>query len=432
MIGVVELQIISKVIETHDYSLIENNLITADYFEGTGYEAEFDFIHNHYVNFGNVPDKATFLSAFPDIELVSVLESDKYLVDTLREEFLFKRCVPVVKNVAKLLKQDANSAVEYMLQAMKDLQPNYNLGGKDLISGAVERLEHYKDRVAHQDEWYFKTGLSELDNIIHGVQKGEEFFVIFARTNQCKSWILEKIMTHIWEQGANVGYVSPEMGADSIGYRLDTLFRNFSNRDLMWGKEEDINMQEYEDYIHTLKERRNKFIVATPEDFDRRITVSKLRNFVRQYKLDAIAVDGITYMKDERGGRNDNKTTALTNISEDLMSLSVELGIPIFVVVQANRSGVVEAGKEGTPGIESVRDSDGILHNASKALSLRQEGDILEMCVVKQRNGKVNVHLKYDCDINKGMFTYIPDYAEQTEQAPAERKKKKSIGKDVF
>lgn len=432
MIDVVELQIISKVIDTHDYSLIENNLITAEYFNGTGYEAEFDYIRNHYENFGNVPDRATFLSAFPQIELVEVLESDKYLVDTLREEYLFRQSVPVVKNVAKLLKQDANSAVEYMLQAMKDLQPNYNLGGTDLISDALIRLEHYKDRVANQDEWYFKTGLPELDNIIHGVQKGEEFFVIFARTNQCKSWILELIMTHIWEQGANVGYVSPEMGADSIGYRFDTLFRNFSNKDLMWGKD-DIDIEQYEEYINTLKERRNKFIVATPNDFDRRITVGKLRNWVKQYKLDAIAIDGITYMTDERGRRNDNKTTSLTNISEDLMSLSVELGIPVFVVVQANRSGVVEAGKEGTPGIESVRDSDGILHNASKALSLRQDGDILEVCVVKQRNGKVNVRLKYDCEINTGRFTYIPDYDEPVQQQPTERKKKnKPIGKDVF
>ena len=94
-----------------------------------------------------------------------------------------------------------------------------------------------------------------------------------------------------------------------------------------------------------IKTKNNKFIVATPLDFERKITVSKLRNWVKQYKLDLIAIDGITYMSDERGNLRDNKTTKLTNISEDLMSLSMELKIPVLVVVQANRNG---AGDEGT------------------------------------------------------------------------------------
>jgi replicative DNA helicase len=427
---VVELQIISKVIESHDYSIIEDNSITAEYFEGTGYEAEFEFVQDHYAKFGNVPDKATFLSHFPDIELVSVSESDKYLISTLKEECLFRKSVPVVQNIGKLLQTDANQAVEYMLSSVKSLQPNYDLGGVDLIADASVRLEHYKDRVQHQDEWYFTSGFPELDEVIHGIQRGEEFFVIFARTNQCKSWVLEKIITHIWETGANVGYISPEMGADSIGYRFDTLFKNFSNKDLMWGRT-DIDLSEYEKYIQELKSHKNKFIVSTPADFGNRITVGKLKNFIKQHNLEAIAVDGITYMTDERGKHGDNKTTSLTNISEDLMSLSVELNVPVFVVVQANRGGVVDGDKDGTPELESIRDSDGISHNASKIISLRQHETTLEICVKKQRNGIVGTRLKYDCDINTGMFTYIPDYEEQRQ--PQEQKKKtKPIGKDVF
>ena len=431
MICVVELQIISKIIESHDYSIIENNLITEEYFEGTGYEAEFGFIKSHHDIYNNVPDKATFLTAFPNIELVEVCESDKYLIDTLREEYLFRKTVPVVKQVAKLLETDANAATEYLLQSMKDLQPNYSFEGTDLIADANIRLEHYKDRIEHQDEWYFTTGFPELDEVIHGVQRGEELFVIFARTNQCKSWILEKIVAHIWETGGNVGYISPEMGPDSVGYRLDTLLANFSNRDLMWGGT-DLNLAEYEKHINELKTHKNRFWVSTPDKFDNRVTISKLRQCVKQYKLDVLAIDGIKYLSDERGRRSDNLTTSLTNISEDLMRLSVELGIPIFVVVQANRGGV-DTEKSGTPELENIRDSDGISHNASKVISLRQEGDILEIGVKKQRNGIVGTRLKYQCDINTGNFTYLPDYGETQASEPEERKRnKKSVGKDVF
>lgn len=428
----VELQIISKILDTGDYSIIENNLLGREYFKDTGYEEEFDFITEHYQQYKNVPDKATFLSKFPNIELVDVQESEKYLVDTIREEYLFRKSVPVVQQIAKLLETDANAASEYMLQAVKDLTPNYQLGGTDLIADAEERLVHYKERQEHQDDWYFTTGFEELDDTIHGLQRGEELVVIFARTNQGKSWVLEKMITHIWQLGFNVGYISPEMSADSIGYRFDTLYKNYSNKDLVWGKK-DIDIDQYETYIKDLRKNTNKFIVSTPLDFDRKITVSKLRNFVKQYKLDAIAIDGITYMTDERSKRGDNKTTSLTNISEDLMLLSIELKIPILVVVQANRSGVVDADTSGTPELESIRDSDGISHNASKVISIRQKDGTLEMGIKKQRFGVVGGKLMYEWDINTGTFTYMPSDDSAVRREPQKRERKpQAKGKDVF
>ena len=42
----IALQIISKVLNTKDYSIVNNNLLTEDYF--IGYEAEYKFINNHY------------------------------------------------------------------------------------------------------------------------------------------------------------------------------------------------------------------------------------------------------------------------------------------------------------------------------------------------------------------------------------------------
>lgn len=426
----VELQLLSKILSTGNYSILEDNYITSEYFAGTGFEAEFQYIADHHNQYGNVPDKATFLAKFPDIELVDVTESDKYLVDTIREEYLFKKCKPILEKAAELSVKDANAGVEYLMQSMKDLQPNYQLNGVDLIADAEQRLEHYKERVEHQDDWYFSSGFPELDTVIHGIQRGEELMVLFARTNQGKSWVLEKMITHIWRQGFNVGYISPEMGADSIGYRFDTLYKGFSNKDLMWGNK-DINLDEYERYIAELKKQQSKFIVATPLDFGNKITVSKLRNFVKQYKLEALAIDGITYMTDERGKRNDNKTTSLTNISEDLMTLSVELGIPILVVVQANRGGVVDNESERNPGLETIRDSDGISHNATKVISLRQKDDSLMMCVEKQRNGKVNCKFKYLWNINIGEFIYTSSDENKTEEVKKREHKQKS-GKDVF
>ena len=431
----VQLQTISKILETGSNAIVEENFLTSEYF--TGYEEQFEFIENHVQKYGNVPDKATFLNAFPDTDLVEVAESDKYLVDTLREELLYQKSVPVLKQMAELLKTDSNAAAEYMANQMAVLQPNYDVGGTDIIAQARKRYEQFQERKKNPKAWRFESGFKELDDLIDGIERKEEFIVIVARTNQGKSWMLEKMSSHVWGLGFNVGYYSAEMSDTKIGFRFDTLTQHYSNRGLMSGND-DIDEEQYLKYVTELQSRPNQFIVATPKDFDGITTVSKLKKWVRKFKLDLIAIDGLTYLTDERGKKNDNKTTSLTNICEDLMSMSMELEIPVLAVVQANRTGVVGEENDGTPALESIRDSDGISHNASKVLSVQQKkNNIFEIDIPKNRNGMRGGKLKYTWDINTGEYTFIPsiDDAEPQERT---RKKVDSQGeqykskKDIF
>lgn len=440
MICVVELQILSKIIATKDFSIIEDNNITEEYFLGQkdrqgrdtdGYVKEFRFIKEHYDKYGNVPDKETFLSAFPiyrDGGLPEVNESDEWLVTTLREERTFKQGAPILQKASEIFLKDANAGVEYMLKSLKELEVNYGIGGVDIIAEGNKRLEHYKERVANQKDWYFTTGFAELDNILHGIQRFEELVVLFARLGQGKSWLLVAIISHIWKLGFNVGYISPEMSDDNIGYRFDTIHNGYSNRSLMWGLD-DIDIEKYEQDIAKLKEQKNKYIVSVPLDFDNRITVSKLRNYIKQNKLDVLAIDGITYLTDERYRRGDSETLSLTHISQDLMALSVELKVPILVVSQANREGA----RDDVPDITNISHSDGIAQSASKVIALRQDDGNLEMLVEKNRYGGEGKKLRYIWNINVGEFIYTENTDDMTkEQKEERREKKKASGKDVF
>ena len=142
---------------------------------------------------------------------------------------------------------------------------------------------------------------------------------------------------------------------------------------------------------------------------DVKITVSKIRNFVQRNKIDILGIDGITYLTDERYQRGDSRTTMLTNISEDLMSLSIELKIPILVVVQSNRSGV-NKDSEDTPDLENIKDSDGIGANATKVIAIKQKvaENIIQLSVKKHRDGKTGQTLLYQFDFDTGTFTYVP------------------------
>lgn len=399
----VTLQILNKVIQSSKLDLIQNNDLTVDYFPE--YEAEFNYIVNHYKDYGNVPDKETFSSVFPNFEFIEVTESDRYLLDTVFEEYTYSRMVGIIQVCADKLKTDSNDAVEYLKAQMIDISIRTGRTYVDIIGQANLRLKEFLDKKNSSQPWCISTGFPELDNIVQGWTRGEEFVVIFARTGQGKSWVLVKTAAHAWKLGYRVGYISPEMSANKIGYRFDTLNNHFSNTSLLTG-----NAENYEEYIKELMNSKDRpLYVATPVDFNKRITVSKLRTFCIDNNLDMLCVDGIKYLTDERAQRNDNLTTRLTNVSEDLMYLSMELQIPILVVVQSNRQGVRdEDGNQGTPDLENIRDSDGIAHNATKVISLRQHGPGLEMSIKKNRDGANNINLVYTWDIDTGTFTYVP------------------------
>lgn len=405
----VELQIISKILRDGTASILENNQITPDFFPQ--YTQEINYILDHREQYGNIPDKETFLEKFPDFDILEVSETERYLVDTIREEHLYGNAVPIVQKFAELLKSDANEAAEYLKSQLQYLQPNYNIGGIDITKQSDIRYTEYQERKANQKNFYFDSGFKELDDIIHGIQRGEELLVLVARLGQGKSWVLLKMAVSIWAQTANIGYLSPEMSYNTIGYRIDTLLGHFSNSNLMHGNDEES----YHEFIEGLKNKESKFVVATPKDFNKKVTVSKLRNFVEQYQLQALFIDGIKYLSDERGKKGDNLTTSLTNISEDLMELSVELGIPVIVVVQANRGGVSDANEDDTPELESIRDSDGIAHNASKVISLKQKADsVLVMSVKKNRFGKMGSSVSYAWNIDRGEFNYLSTNDKET------------------
>lgn len=394
----VELQILSKILKDKNMSLLTLNNITDDYF--ITYQTEYEFIRDHVHKYGNVPDKETFLAKFPDFTVVEVAETDKYLIDTFNEEHLYAKAVPVVSKIAELMQTDANAAIEYLGSQLDNLRVHSAVMGTDIISQARKRYEEYEEMRANPEKFQIPTGFDQLDKIIGGWRRGEELAVMFARTGQGKSWLLIKSLQHAWRLGYRVGLIEPEMSDVKTGYRFDTLYGHMSNRSMVRGED----LPEYEGYIKDLETRENPFFVVSPKEFNRRITVSKLRSFIQTNNIDILGVDGISYLTDERMKRGDNRTSQLTNISEDLMDLSIELKVPIIVVAQSNREGAKD---DDAPGLENIRDSDGIAYNCSVAISARQKDSNVELNVRKNRNGVTGDKISYLWDIDTGKFTFV-------------------------
>jgi hypothetical protein len=57
-------QLLNRILETKDFTVISQNNITEQYF--FNYKTEFNFIKDHVERYGVVPDKLTFVASFPD------------------------------------------------------------------------------------------------------------------------------------------------------------------------------------------------------------------------------------------------------------------------------------------------------------------------------------------------------------------------------
>lgn len=420
-----EVQILSKVLSSGNPSIILDNNLLEEYFPN--YQEEYRFIMNHYLEYGNPPDVETFLDKFEEFDLVDVKEDDSYLVDAIKEENFFSKLSPVINRVADIAPADSYGAVDYLISVIPSLLQDKKKAGVDIISTAEERYYEWVERNSGNKESFFiPTGFKELDDEIGGFSRGEELVVLLARTGNGKTWVLMKMLESAWTSGFRVGLIEPEMSYNRVGYRFDTLNSHLSNSRMIRGGDIDG----YKEHIEALKHKSVPFIVATPKDFSNKVTVSKLRNFCISNKLDMLAVDGISYLKDDRAVRGDNKSTALTNISEDLMSLSVELKIPILVVAQSNRGGTMYT---NGPEVENIRDSDGISFNASLIISVIKKDPGIIMSTKKSRNGEMGDDKTYIWDADKGTFKFVPTCGStrSADQVEAQRRRYKD-SQEVF
>lgn len=387
------------------------------------YEKEYEYISDHYKQHKAIPDITSVLDHFPDFTPITVTESVTYLEQRLYEEYVYNEAVNIINSSADGFAKDAVKTKEEILAKLQQIAPPTRSYGVDIIKSAPTRYDTLIDRQVHREEHIFSTNMKELDIILNGgLRRGEEFVVIYARTNNAKTWIAEKLAVEVWAgekdakgnpipgKGHNVGFFSPEMSAEEIGYRFDTLFKNFDNHGIT-GSDSTFKSDTYKSYVNTLaKKDRPLFNVVTPLDFpDKRVTVTELRKWVEALKLEMIVIDGLQYLTNERAGRGKNSVENLTEISEDLMLLSMELKIPIVAVMQANRVGARDSGGEvstESPELDTIRGSDGVSHNASRAISVYKAKSIIKLYLSKNRYGEKGQHLFYDYDINTGKFTY--------------------------
>ena len=410
-----QLQVLNKVLQTKDFSLIELNNLTEDFF--FNYKAEFNYIKNHYEKYQSVPDKLTFINIFPEFDIIEVTEPDNYLIEQLYKDYNSSFIASRFNQIKKLIEEDkTDEAVAYLVNSVDNLHQGSAIQSHDLLND-TSRYDRYLERVANHDKYYIRTGFPELDNIIGGLDRENENMVIAARTGIGKTWTLLIMAAAAVQQGLRVGIYSGEMSVDKVGYRIDTIIGGINNNIITRGIDTSVQMQ-YKNYLENLKkgiyskDGRGALKVLTPNDIAGPATVAALRAFVDKEHLEILFIDQYSLLEDTSHAQSGHERVA--NISKAVKNLQVMKRIPIVSVAQMNRTKNDDGEKDTT----QIGLSDRIGQDATCVIMLDREREYLDeqktqvkddkliMDITKSRDGGTG-KLVYKANFNTGKFLIL-------------------------
>lgn len=169
-------------------------MLTSSHFVQTA--NEFKFLSEYVDKYKSVPDKETFISKFPNWSFINVNEPTRALIDVIREEELFRRGVKVFNETSAIFEKDANEGAKHLIQAVKDLEPNYTVSGLNVAKQARERFEEWDKKVKQENPPFIPIKFKELNDVLYGLQRGNDLIVFNSRISNGK---------RVWYTNAVIG-----------------------------------------------------------------------------------------------------------------------------------------------------------------------------------------------------------------------------------
>ncbi|MDF2466375.1 MAG: dnaB [Ramlibacter sp.] len=273
----------------------------------------------------------------------------------------------------------------------------FNTQGKP-VDKILDEAEQLLDRVQEMadnpnDITGVPTGFYDLDRMTSGMQAGD-MIVLAARPSMGKTALAINIAEHVaLNEGLPVAVFSMEMGASQLAVRIVGSIGRIDQMHLRTGKLTDSEWPRLTEAIEKLR-NISLHIDETPG-----LTTSELRANARRLarqcgKLGLIVVDYLQLMSVSSSMSEENRATAVGEISRGLKMLAKELQCPVIALSQLSRG--VESRTDKRPMMSDLRESGAIEQDADVIMFIyrddyynkdSKEPGVAEIIISKQRNG---------------------------------------------
>lgn len=199
-------------------------------------------------------------------------------------------------------------------------------------------------------------------------------------------------------QGERVGIYSGEMSVPQLQERIiccaKQSYTDTSEQAIKFIKDKNID----------------NIRVLTQKQLRRRANVNDLEEMIVRDKLTMLVVDQLSLMEDCTSKIGTPIRQQYANITLDLFDLSIRYDLPCLLLVQTNRQGALQ---QNGPSLENLAESDAIGQNATRVITMRNEGGIMTLQLVKNRYGSTDLIQRYEVDYGINKYKPVQEYTHE-------------------
>lgn len=207
-------------------------------------------------------------------------------------------------------------------------------------------------------------GSKKLNEAVGGMQD-DQVIVIAGRPGMGKTACAVDVALEAARSGVAVGYVSMEMPAKRIKYRMAARYTNIEYKRMRKG---NISTAEYEQLMQALSDI-GKLPIFYFDDTEIR-NVKKLEAIATEWArikgIGLLIIDYVQYLEDDNLNLTD--TARVTKVSKSIKKLQRNLKIPIIGLAQLNR--MSENRGDPRPKVSDLKDSGQLEQDASIVIGL--------------------------------------------------------------
>ncbi len=320
--------------------------------------------------------------------------------DIVRERSVLRQLIGVAQEVADIAyhpggRQSSDLLDEAERKVFEIAEQNSRQGGPQAIANYVTKAVDKIDQLFHSDNPItgLSTGYSDFDHLTAGLQRSD-LIIVAGRPSMGKTSFAMNIAEHAAVEGNGPVLVfSMEMPGEALALRMLSSLGRIDQHRLRSGNLKDDDWPRISSAVSLLSQ--NKLFIDDTAGLTPSEVRSRARRLAReQGQLSLIVIDYLQLM--HSGGRHDNRSAELSEISRSLKSLAKELNCPLMALSQLNRS--LEQRADKRPVMSDLRESGAIEQDADVIAFIyrdevyhpesRDKG-IAEILIRKQRNGPI-------------------------------------------
>lgn len=358
-----------------------------------------------------------------------------YYIEILEEKLQARRVEIITSEYKSRLKSEQDQLPSLLddferdVMAIRKISPGATQRkAKALVLEAITTIETMYERRGQVTG--LSTGFSSLDIMLDGLH-ADEMIVLAARPGRGKSSLAMQLAEHIAvELMKPVGIFSLEMSDHQLMLRSICSRARVNLRCIQQGFMSERDFPAIQTAGAKLAESE-MFIDDQPS-----LTINDIKGRARRWKaehdIQAVFIDYLQLIRSMSKRAQDNRTVEVSETSAACKALAKELGIPVVVLVQVNRS-IDARGPGARPRLSDLRDSGSIEADADVVMFLTQpwmdtenEEDRksimghAELFIGKNRNGpsQVSVPLMFLSEYCRFESRYTEDAPEPQPYRP--------------